>query len=246
MTEPEVVERKNVEPGQFVMPFYVIVDVSVSMTPDIDELNQALEKFLVAVRNEPVVDDVAQVGVVSFSDDAKVVMPLAQPSEIVVRKLHIEGGTNYGAAFQKIAKVIDDDVAALKKQGYKVYRPCVFFMSDGEPQDRDWHQTFTSALTYDQASGTGMKTHPLFIPFGFRDASEDIMRQLAYPPDKAKWYFARTHSVDEALQGILHVIMQTVLTGGRTGALGIPPVPQPPAADSDIASGDSEYSPDWV
>ncbi|HVY09524.1 MAG TPA: VWA domain-containing protein [Mycobacteriales bacterium] len=246
MTEPEVVERTNVELGQLLMLFYILCDVSGSMTPDIAALNKALERLLLAVRNEPVVDDVAQIGVASFSDTAKMVIPLDHPSRITMRNLQIEGGTNYGASFEFIAKQIENDIADLKRQGYKVYRPCVFFLTDGEPQDGDWHQTFTRALTYDKATGTGMKSHPIFVPFGFRDAREDVIRQLAYPPEKSKWFFARTHGIEEALDGILDVIMKTVMTGGLSAHLGVAPTPLVPVTSSAVVSGDSEYDPEYV
>ena len=43
----------------------------------------------------------------------------------------------------------------------------------GEPQDADWYQTFQSTLTYD-AHGTGNRSHPIFVPFGYRDARDDM------------------------------------------------------------------------
>jgi uncharacterized protein YegL len=247
MTEEMVNERTWVEQGQLVMPFYLICDVSLSMKNDMSALNNHVRGLRRAIVAEPVVDDVAQICVMSFSNDAKVVMPMGQMSTQEVPELRVEGGTNYGAAFRGLAQAIGQDKAKLKSDGYKVYRPCAFFLTDGQPNDRDWHQTFTSLLTYDRATGQGMKAHPIFVPFGFRDAHEYVLRQLAYPKDRGKYYHTKTHDVGQALKGILEIIMNTVVTSGHSAGAGQPVITQQaPAPGSGIEQGDSDYDPDYV
>ena len=247
MSEEIVRERTDVEQGQLVMPFYLICDVSGSMTRDMRVLNDSVQQLRRAIVAEPVVDDVAQICVMSFSDAAKVIMPMGQMSEQEIPELRVEGGTNYGAAFRALAQAIGQDTAGLKGGGYKVYRPCAFFLTDGQPNDRDWQQTFTSTLTYDRATGHGMKAHPIFVPFGFRDAREDVLRQLAYPKDRGKWYHTKTTDVGQALKGILEIIMNTVVTSGHTAGAGQPVITQqPPAPGTGIQQGDSDYDPDYV
>ena len=75
MSEEQVKERVAVEPGQIVMPFYLICDVSGSMTATC-ELNEGVKRLRRAIVAEPVVDDVARIGIMTFSDAAKVVMPI--------------------------------------------------------------------------------------------------------------------------------------------------------------------------
>ena len=232
MSEYAVRERDGVEPGQLVMPFYLICDVSGSMSADMNSLNDGVERLRKAIVAEPIVDEVAQICVMTFSDTSKVVMPMSQMShQNSVPRLSVEGGTNYGAAFRGLASAIVSDSADLKRQGYKVYRPCAFFLTDGAPNDRDWHQTYTSTLTYDKESGTGLKAHPIFVPFGFRSASEAVLAQLAYPKGRGKYYHVKDKSVEEALKGILDIIMNTVVTAGQTASTAQPAVvPAAPAA----------------
>jgi uncharacterized protein YegL len=247
MNDEQVTERSTPEEGQLVMPFYLICDVSYSMSGDMTDLNAGLERLRRAIVTQPVVDDVAQICVMSFSDQAKVLLPLGQLSEAALPKLSVEGGTNYGSAFRELAAAIGRDRAALKAAGYRIYRPCAFFLTDGAPTDRGWHQTFTSTLTYDQSTGQGMKSHPVFVPFGFRNAPERVMQQLAYPPEKSKYYLARTHSIEDALAGILDTIMKTVVASARTATSSQPAVTQQaPAAGSGITQGSSAYDPDFV
>ena len=237
-------ERTWAEQGQLVMPFYLVCDVSYSMANDIAALNEGVRRLRRAIVSQPVVDDVAQICIITFSDTAKVVLAMTQLSEQELPTLSVEGGTNYGSAFRILAHTVEMDIANLKANGYKVYRPCAFFLTDGEPLDRDWHQTFTSTLTYDRQTGTGMKGHPIIVPFGFRNAPEDILRKLAYPLDKAKWYHSKSHDVEVALGGILDIIMNTVISSGRSASTGQPTiVQQAPAPGSGIAYGDPD---EWL
>jgi hypothetical protein len=92
-----------------------------------------------------------------------------------------------------------------------------------------------------------MKSHPIFVPFGFRAAREDVLAQLAYPPQRGKWYHSKDTTVEHALKGILDIIMQTVVTAGRTAGTAQPAVTQQaPAPGSGIVQGESAYDSDYV
>lgn len=230
--------------GQMVMPFYLICDVSYSMAYDMAALNDGVQRLRQSIVAEPLVDDVAHIAVMTFSDTAKVIMPLSQMSETPVPTLSVEGGTNYGVAFRELARVILTDAAALKKQGYRVFRPCAFFLTDGEPLDGDYWETFKSTLTYNGVSGVGMKQYPVFIPFGFREAPEDVLRKLAYPPEKGRWYHIKNDDIGQVIKLILDVIMKTVVSSGQSSSTGKPtlvhaPVPAAPG----VTQGDAE---DWI
>lgn len=248
MTEDVVKEHAMVTEGQLVMPFYLVCDVSWSMTGDMPKLNEGIRKLRGAIVAQPQVDDVAQIGVITFSSDATVVLPLSQLSEEgAMPTLQAQGGTNYGAAFTLLAQTIDQDIKNLKATGYKVYRPCAFFLTDGLPGDSDWLQTFTAALTYDKPTGRGNKGHPVFVPFGFRDARDDVLSKLAYPPGRGKWFHAKTHDVNEALEGILEAIMTSVISSGMSSATGSPAHTfQTGSLGDTIVSGDSSYDSQWA
>ena len=80
-------------------------------------LNDGVQRLRQSIAAEPLVDDVAHISVMTFSDTAKVVMPLSQMSETAMPTLSVEGGTNYGEAFRELARVIPADAAALKARG---------------------------------------------------------------------------------------------------------------------------------
>lgn len=244
----QVLERTEVTPGQLVMPFYIVCDVSLSMSGDMPQLNEALRGLRDAIVAEPAVDDVARIGVLTFSDSARVESPLAQVSEAQLPHLTDRGGTNYGQAFRKLAETIEADRQRLKQEGYKVYRPCAFFLTDGLPQDGDWFSTFSSTLTLDPNTDQGMKSYPIFVPFGFREADENVLSRLAFPPDKSRWFHANTTSAADALGAIRNIILKTIVTSGQrassgqAGALAI----AAPDAESGISSGESTFGSEFV
>jgi uncharacterized protein YegL len=240
-------ERTEAAEGQIAMPFYLVCDVSYSMKHDMAQLNDSLQGLHRAIGSQPVVDDVARICIMTFSDSSRVVMPLGQVSEQRVPQLHEEGGTYYGPAFRKLAETIAADREALKGEKYRIFRPAAFFLTDGEPLDSDWHRTFTETLTYDRKTGRGNKSHPVFVPFGFRDAPGRVIKQLAYPPDKGKWYLAGSTSPQDTLRGILQLIMVTIITSGNSVPGGNPSLQtQDPKPDSGIQQGESEYQDDWL
>ncbi|GEM_PF-915991 len=236
-----VAERIEVEAGQVVMPFYIMCDVSTSMARDMAALDGTLRRLQREVVEQPVVDDIARFSVLTFSDSAKVATPLGHFSEAALPSLSVEGGTNYGSAFRLLAQTLDADRQRLRSAGYLSYRPCAFFLTDGQPSDRDWKDTFRRTLTYDRSTGRGNRSHPVFVPLGIRDAPVDVMRQLAYPPGRSRWYVAKGSNVQEAIHDLFGVITSTVVAssqavGGRAAlALALPP------PGSDVVSGDSSF-----
>jgi uncharacterized protein YegL len=232
--------------GQIVMPFYIICDVSGSMTHDMPRLNEAIQKLRRSIVQNPIVDDVAHISVISFSTGARTVMPLSQMSEQPMPTLATDGGiTNYGTAFRELARAIPQDAAALRTQGYRIFRPCAFFLTDGEPTDRDWLDVFRTTLTYDKNTGVGMKQYPVFIPFGFRDAQEAELRKLAYPFSTGKYYHIKTQDTEQVIALILDVIMKTVVASGTSSSTGKPTLVHAPAPTlPGVTVGDADD--DWI
>lgn len=245
MNGERVSERHAIEAGQVVLPFYLLCDVSASMQGVMAELNASIAKLHKTIIENPVLDDSVRICIITFSNTAKVVLPMTQMSESALPQLTAEGGTNYGSSFSLLARSIARDTADFKSQGYRVFRPCAFFLTDGEPSDSDWHEVFRDALTYDARTGQGLKGHPVFVPFGFRDAHEDMLRRLAYPPARGRWYFAKDAPVESAISGMFQIISHTMISAGHSVFSGRPQVIlQSPKPDSGITQGDADD--DWI
>lgn len=206
-----------------IMPFYVVCDVSGSMQNDIDALNDALNDLHKEIKSNPIVDDLSQLSVLAFSNDCDVVQPLSPAHAIQsIPKLSIAGGTYYGNAFRKIKSTIRADKKNILAQGINYYRPCVFFLTDGEPLDSDFAEVFKECFAYDEETQSGNKSFPYFLPFGFRDAKRDVLEQLRYPnfgKKQGAYYMARDRNgVAEALKAMTGIIGRTMLSSTEAGA----------------------------
>lgn len=230
LTETEAGVPSVAMEGQMIMPFYILCDVSGSMHGDMPALNAALAQLRSDIMSDPVVDDLTMLSVITFSTGARTVVPLAAPSEITLPTLTSSGTTEYGAGFREYHRAFEADRARLKAAGKKVYRPCVFLLTDGGPTDRDYLSTFRSLFTYDPATKQGNKAFPYVVTFGFRDAPEKVMRELAYPDfgsSRGKWFVARTNNVGELLKSMTSAIGKTVISSGLSVTVGPPQIVPP-------------------
>jgi uncharacterized protein YegL len=223
--------------GQVIMPFYIICDVSGSMYGDMGALNSGVAQLRQDIMKDPVVDDLVMLSVITFDDQAHTVVPLAAPTDITLPQLKGGGGTVYSTAFREFHRAFEADRQRLKSEGKKVFRPCVFFLSDGEPLDQDYLQTFQSLFGYDPVTKQGNAAYPYVTTFGFREAEQHTMATIAYPnfgePNKrGRWFIAKQgHSIDQLLKSMAGVIGQSVLKSGQSVGTGVPAYVAPTAVD---------------
>jgi uncharacterized protein YegL len=158
-----------------VMPIYLACDVSGSMGgAQIEALNAACVDLIMAISADSLLASLIRFGLVTFSDTAEVLLPLADLRTIAAVPVMVaQGGTHYGSAFRLLREAIDRDVGQLQNTGYRVYRPVVFFMTDGQPVDPDW-QLFHQGLT-----DPGWAPHPHILAFGLRDVPGEVLEQVA-------------------------------------------------------------------
>lgn len=242
-SDVEFVRETTADEGRVIMPFYLLVDVSGSMSRDAGELNGAVAELIRTIVKDPVVDDLVMLSIITFNHMANTIVPLSSPSEIIPPTLQPSGGTNYGAAFHEFVRVFESDRADLRSQGMKVYRPCVFFLTDGGPGDHDYYETFRGLFAYDPESRIGNKAFPYFSPIGFREAPVEVLQRLAYPDfgrTRGRWFLSRSNDVGEILRTVAEVIGRTVVSSGMSVTVGAPAIiaPEVPAG-SDMQFGDA-------
>jgi uncharacterized protein YegL len=149
-----------------ILPLYVVCDQSYSMADHLDALNDGLSQLHVAVGTDPVVADRTRFCLIGFSGSATVLQPLCRPSDVMgLTDLTTEAATNFGAAFTLLRTTIQDDVDRLKAASHQVYRPAVFFLSDGHPTDpANWPAAYARLVDPDWPA------RPNIIAFGIGDA----------------------------------------------------------------------------
>ncbi len=157
-----------------IFPVFLLVDVSASMAGGpIEALNKALPEMKNEMLSNPTVGEIARIALVTFSDEARTVIPLSDLAYTEIPEVLIEGGTNFAAGFRGVREAIEKGLGSLPK-GTPVYRPVVFFMSDGAHQAReDW----VPALG--QLRDPSWKFRPEVVSFGFSDAQDAALQRIA-------------------------------------------------------------------
>ncbi|MBO3740418.1 vWA domain-containing protein [Actinoplanes flavus] len=146
------------------LAFYLLVDVSYSMDgAPLNAVNKILPEVIDTIEESPTLGDIVRFGALDFADDARTVLPLGDLRDVEsIPNFTARGGTSYAAAFRQLRKDIEHDLAQLKSDGYKVYRPAVFFITDGAPTDN----MSDVQAAFNDLTDPGFRGRPNIIPFG--------------------------------------------------------------------------------
>jgi uncharacterized protein YegL len=199
--------------GKEVLLFYIVCDESGSMGPNggINAINQALPELHSTLAADPLVVDKSRLAIIAFSDTAELILPLSKVAEVAdMPGVAEQGMTNYGLAFSLLRQTIEQDVAGMKSQGFRVFRPCVFFMSDGEPSDQ-WESEYQALINH--------AYRPHIVAFGVDGADPGILAKIA----TLRCYVGRDKaSAGSALANVMTSIGNTIISS--TSNIGSGPV----------------------
>lgn len=158
-----------------VLVFYAVVDVSYSMEMSgaLRTANSLIHEVVDALAGNPMLADLVRFGVIDFAEDAQVVLrPVDDPRSIQhLPELAARGATSYAAAFRRLRREIESDTAQLKSDGFKVYRPAVFFITDGAPTD----DAKDIQAAFDELTAADFRARPNIIPFGVGGVAKDVV-----------------------------------------------------------------------
>lgn len=198
--------------GQKIFPVFLVIDTSWSMAGRRLDAAQTMAPALLDVcLEDPTIRDKVRVELIEFNASATVVVPAAKASDVrTIPPLRASGGTAYSSAFSLLRQRIEEVCREVIADGFKVLRPAVFFISDGEPTDsaRDRDGAFAALVDQDFAF------RPNICMFGVGEADQESIAgyksgkgvAIHIPGDAAR-----------ALAGIVPVITSSVIAtaGGR-------------------------------
>ena len=197
------------------LPFYLVVDVSYSMEGEkLAAADRILPAVVDALAQNPILVDIIKFGLIDFSDEARVQLPLCDVLDpmLTLPSLSSRGGTSYTAALNTIVTELEGAVASLTSQGFVVHRPVVWFISDGEPSDDEemWQRALSRLRELSEA--------PNFIPCAVDGADLNLMASLASRARGAKSMpiFAMDRGFDagRAIAGLAEVLISSILHSG--------------------------------
>lgn len=200
------------------LPFYALCDVSASMRDGarIDALNDAVGATCDAAAMNPVVADRIRFGVVTFSAEAEVALPLCDLGLLDgVPALVARGLTSYAAGFSFLRGTIEADVAQLVADGFRVFRPAVFFLTDGRPTDPG--HAWRTALA--RLVDPGFPHRPNIVAFGFGDADRAVLAEVG---TVASYVASDAVTAAAAIASFGGLLVESVVASGTAGKFRLP------------------------
>lgn len=210
--------RRIDEPRGAIMPVYLVADTSLSMKYVIVKVEEGVADTLDVLESQPMLASKIRFSVQGFNSQAYTILPMCDPRETVaIPELVASGNTSYAAAFRLLKPRIEADVAALKAEGYKVYRPLVFFFSDGNPTDS--HAEWKAA--HSELTSPAFAAHPNIIAYGIGEADASVIAQVATSRD---WAFIYTGKDDlsKAVTDLMEALTHSIIASGSAIAQGMP------------------------
>jgi uncharacterized protein YegL len=121
------------------LPVYFLVDCSESMAGDaLKSLSNGLDQMLATLKMHPHALDTVWISIITFSRDAKQILPLTRLMQVDRPDLFVRPGTALGAALKLLLQCIQREVVKTTPTTKADYKPLVFLITDGQPTD-EWH-----------------------------------------------------------------------------------------------------------
>lgn len=204
-----------------ILPIYLACDLSSSMGDGgrIEALRDAVAALRDAIWLNPVVSDCARIAIVGFASRAWLALPLcdlALVDELPV--LEPNGLTSYAAVFRLLRDTIRADVEQLAGDDLRVWRPLVFFVSDGEPTDQAAQWRAAHARLVDRTFAGS----PEIVAFAVGDASAATLATVA----TSRCFVARSGTaVRDAIAEIGGIVIRSVVASSASGVPAVPDTP---------------------
>lgn len=146
---------ENPEPR---VPCVLLLDVSTSMEGEpIRQLNEGLTIFANELKSDSLASKRVEAAVVTFGEDVQILQDFTTAASFQPPRLETSGMTPMGRAVHQGLDMLDQRKADYKSNGISYYRPWIFLISDGAPNDEGWEAAAERART-----GDANKSYALF------------------------------------------------------------------------------------
>ena len=131
------------------LPVYLLIDTSGSMRGEaIQAVNVGLQALVSALRQDPYALESVSVSIITFDLEAKELMPLTPLDEIQIPEILVpsSGATFLGAALELLISRVDRDIVRTTPDQKGDWRPLLFVMTDGSPNDTQAYHEMTAEI----------------------------------------------------------------------------------------------------
>lgn len=123
------------------LPVYLIIDLSTSMQGEkIKGVNEGIRLMLQSLRKNPMALETVYLSIITFSNDARQIVPLTPVYQVQLPELTAKGWTNIEAGLSMLIKCINSEVIKPDKETSPKgdWKPIVFMFSDGGESRGKW------------------------------------------------------------------------------------------------------------
>lgn len=164
-------------------PVILLLDTSGSMSGQpIEQLNRGLSAFIEDVRKDEQASLSVELAVVTFGGSPKLINNFQTVDEFEPPYLSADGLTPMGEAIDYALDLLQTRKTNYKENGVQYYRPWVFLITDGAPNnDSPWQ---SAANRVKQAEA---EKRVLFFTVAVEGANMETLKQIAPPERPPVW-----------------------------------------------------------
>ena len=135
----ERLERIGIQnKGEVHLPCAALVDISGSMSISMNELNEGLKLLVKSIQEDEIASGRVELSIIAFGDRAKEVLPFGPITAVEAPVVTSDGGmTHMHEAVGLALDLIEKRKSEYKAAGTPYYRPWIFMLTDGAPNDDD-------------------------------------------------------------------------------------------------------------
>ncbi len=154
-------------------PCVLVLDVSASMAGTrLQELQRGLQQFRDELSGDPLARKRVELAIITFGGSCRLACDFTAVEHFEPPRLQADGLTPMGAAVQMALDLVRTRKQVYRDNGVAYYRPWIFLLTDGEPND-DWHAACV-AIRETEAS-----RQAAFFAVGVGEANFDVLRQVS-------------------------------------------------------------------
>lgn len=185
-----------------VRPFYILCDESSSMSlEDVQAVNEGIIDIIDLLASDPILDDRVRISIVTYADNAEVLVPITAISNFThLPLITVQGSTaQFRNLFRFMKFLLARDCRALSASYSKVMRPIILHISKGRPSDESWLQYFEKMIDKNFAF------RPNIVSYGVRGADKEVLASIAcWGRSKEKFfYMAEDATLSQAMKEII-------------------------------------------